>query len=248
MLAGELPAGRSSPSSGVGGVSEPPLASGRSVKSKWTSTAVNPQEYEALRSLLSQLVEIHGVNKDPEADLLIREAVARQPEATYLLVQRTLLLRAALDEARRRIAALSMQRQGSTSDPLWGFTSPPEAIAAAEAPTPPRVNFGLPLASRSSAAATVSSAPGGSGAAVPGFLGQAAATAAGVAGGAFLFQGVEDLLGHRGGELSAHDTALPAEDLTINNYYGSEPGDRREAALDRDADDLDVADTGDDFV
>ena len=209
---------------------------------------MNPQEYEALRGLLSQLVEIHGVNKDPEADLLIREAVARQPEATYLLVQRTLLLRAALDEARRRIAALSMQRQGSTSDPLWGFTSPPEAIAAAEAPTPPRVNFGLPLASRSSAAATASSAPESSGAAVPSFLGQAAATAAGVAGGAFLFQGVEDLLGHRGGELSAHDTALPAEDLTINNYYGSEPGDRREAALDRDADDLDVADTGDDFV
>jgi len=86
---------------------------------------MNPQEYEALRSLLSQLVETHGVNMDPEADLLIREAVARQPEATYLLVQRTLLLGAALDEARRRIAALSMPRQGSTSDPLWGFTSPP---------------------------------------------------------------------------------------------------------------------------
>jgi len=208
---------------------------------------MNPQEYEALRSLLSQLIEIHGVKKDPEADLLIREAVARQPEATYLLVQRTLLLRAALDEARRRIAALSMPRQGSTSDPLWGFTSPPEAIAAAEAPTPPRVNFGLPLASRSSAAATVSSAPGGSGA-MPSLLGQTAATAAGVAGGAFLFQGIEDLLGHRGGELSAHDTALPAEDVTINNYYGSEPGDRREAALDRDSDDHDVADAGDDFV
>jgi len=209
---------------------------------------MNPQEYEALRSLLSQLVETHGVNMDPEADLLIREAVARQPEATYLLVQRTLLLGAALDEARRRIAALSMPRQGSTSDPLWGFTSPPEAIIAAAALTPPRLNSGVALASPPSAPATVSSAPGSSGAAVPSFLGQAAATAAGVAGGAFLFQGIEDLLGHRGGELSAHDTALPAEDVTINNYYGSEPGDRREAALDRDSDDLDIADTGDDFV
>jgi uncharacterized protein len=208
---------------------------------------MNPQEYEALRSLLSQLVEIHGVKKDPEADLLIREAVARQPEATYLLVQRALLLRAALDEARRRIAALSMQRQGSTSDPFWGVTSPPEAIAASAALTPPRLNSGVPPASPPSATATVSSAPG-SGAAVPSFLGQAAATAAGVAGGAFLFQGVEDLLGHRGGELSAHDTALPAEDVTINNYYGSEPGDLREAALDRDTDDLDIADMGDDFV
>jgi hypothetical protein len=35
---------------------------------------MNPQEYEALRSLLAQLVEIHGVKKDPEADLLIRDA------------------------------------------------------------------------------------------------------------------------------------------------------------------------------
>jgi uncharacterized protein len=46
---------------------------------------MNPQEYEALRGLLTQLVEIHGVKKDPEVDLLIREAVARQPDATYLL-------------------------------------------------------------------------------------------------------------------------------------------------------------------
>lgn len=30
---------------------------------------MNPQEYEALRSLLAPVVEIHGVKKDPEADL-----------------------------------------------------------------------------------------------------------------------------------------------------------------------------------
>jgi uncharacterized protein len=58
---------------------------------------------------------------------------------------------------------------------------------------------------------------------MPSFLGQAAATAAGVAGGAFLFQGVEDLLGHHGGALSPHDIAPPAENMTVNNYYGSEP-------------------------
>jgi hypothetical protein len=93
---------------------------------------MNPQEYEALGSLLAQLVEIRGVKKDPDADVLIREAVTRQPDATYLLIQRTLLLRAALDEASRRIAALqSTQRQERTSDPLRAFDGPPEAIAAA---------------------------------------------------------------------------------------------------------------------
>ena len=205
---------------------------------------MNPQEYEALRSLLSQLVEIHGVNKDPEADLLIREAVARQPEATYLLVQRTLLLRAALDEARRRIAALRTQREGSTSDALWGFGSPPEAIAAAQALEPRRLGVAAPPAGPSYATPTGSGPVGGGG--IPSLLRQAAATAAGVAGGAFLFQGVEDLLGHHGSELSARDMAPPAEDVTVNNYYGSEPGDEREAALDGDGDDF--ADADDDFV
>jgi uncharacterized protein len=209
---------------------------------------MNPQEYEALRSLLAQLVEIHGVKKDPEADLLIREAIARQPDATYLLVQRTRLLRAALDEARRRIPALqSTQRQESTSDPLWGFRSPPEAIAAAEALERRRLGVTASHAGPSYATPTVSSAPVGAGA-MPSLLGQAAATAAGVAGGAFLFQGVEDLLGHHGSALSAHDIAPPAEDVTVNNYYGSEPGDEREVALYRDSDGDDFADANGDLV
>ena len=209
---------------------------------------MNPQEYEALGSLLAQLVEIRGVKKDPEADVLIREAVTRQPDATYLLVQRTLLLRAALDEASRRIAALqSTQRQERARDPLRPFDGAPEAIAAAQAPERPRLGVAAPPAGSSYATPTVSSAPAGGGA-MPSFLGQAAATAAGVAGGAFLFQGVEDLLSHHGGALSPHDIAAPADNMTVNNHYGSEPGDEREAAIDRDSDADDYAATDDDFV
>jgi len=204
---------------------------------------MNPQEYEALRSLLAQLVEIRGVKKDPEADLLIREAAVRQPDATYLLAQRTLLLSAALDAARGKIAALeSAQRQAITSEPPWGFGSPPEAVATAEA-LARRRSFEPPLAGPPSATATVSSAPVGGGA-TPSFLGQVAAAAAAVAGGAFLFQGVEDLLGHHGGGLSAHDAAPPSEDVTVNNYYGSE----REVALDRENDGDGFGDASDDFV
>jgi hypothetical protein len=208
---------------------------------------MNPQEYEALRSLLAQLVEIRGVNKDPEADLLIREAAVRQPDATYLLVQRTLLLSAALDAARGKMAALERaQRQTTTSEPPWGFGSPPEAVATAEE-LARRRSFEPPLARPPSTTATVSSVPLGSGA-TPSFLGQAAAAAAGVAGGAFLFQGVEDLLGHHGGVLSTHDAAVPSEDVTVNNYYGSEPEDEREAGFDRENDGDPFADAGGDFV
>ena len=208
---------------------------------------MNPQEYEALRSLLAQLVEIRGVEKDPEADLLIREAVVRQPDVTYLLAQRTLLLSAALDAARGKIAALERaRRQTITSEPPWGFGSPPEAVATAEA-LARRRSFEPPFAGAPSATATVSSVPVGSGA-TPSFLGQAAAAAAGVAGGAFLFQGVEDLLGHNGGGLSAHDAAVPSEDVTVNNYYGSEPAGEREVGFDRENDGDGFADAGDDFV
>jgi uncharacterized protein len=72
------------------------------------------------------------------------------------------------------------------------------------------------------------------------FLGQAAATAAGVAGGEFLFQGIENMFGHHGGGGfggggsfggegfgggfggEGFANAGPTEDLTINNYYGPE--------------------------
>jgi hypothetical protein len=146
---------------------------------------MNPQEYEALQNLVTQLVEIHGVKKDPQADVLIREAVAQQADAAYLPVQRTLLLSAALDEARRQVAALrSMQRQGNSSDPLWGIGGPPEAIAAAQ--TLERRGPGSTAAPAvpTYTTPTVSSAPAGGGA-MASFLAQAATTAAGVAGGAF---------------------------------------------------------------
>jgi uncharacterized protein len=76
---------------------------------------MNPQEYQALRSLLAQLVEIRRVTKDPEADLLIREAAVRQPDTTYLLAQRTLLL--SLSIARMTVMA-SATRAMTLSEPI----------------------------------------------------------------------------------------------------------------------------------
>jgi hypothetical protein len=57
------------------------------------------------------------------------------------------------------------------------------------------------------------------------FLGSMAATAAGVAGGAFLFQGIESLMGHHGGGASGlmgQNGQAPIENTTVNNYYGSD--------------------------
>jgi hypothetical protein len=61
-----------------------------------------------------------------------------------------------------------------------------------------------------------------------GMLGNVAATAAGVAGGAFLFQGLEHLLGNHAGngflgtQSGFNSLTQPVEE-TINNFYGSDP-------------------------
>jgi len=57
---------------------------------------MNVQEREVLENFLNQLTQVRGVRKDSEADAIIARAIAQQPDAAYLLVQRALLLEQAL--------------------------------------------------------------------------------------------------------------------------------------------------------
>ena len=58
-----------------------------------------------------------------------------------------------------------------------------------------------------------------------GFLRSAAATAAGVAGGALLFQGFESLFGpHYAGGLSGAGMTPGLGETVVNNYYGNDAG------------------------
>jgi len=57
---------------------------------------MNVQEREVLENCLNQLTQVRGVRKDSEADAIIARAIAQQPDAAYLLVQRALLLEQAL--------------------------------------------------------------------------------------------------------------------------------------------------------
>ena len=60
------------------------------------------------------------------------------------------------------------------------------------------------------------------GAGTAGFLGQAAATAAGVAGGAFLFQGLENLFGSHGGSAAGHDAQSDDDDMLSDDDNNDE--------------------------
>ena len=206
---------------------------------------MNSQERAILEPFLGQLVDIHGIAKDPEADQLISTAVERQPDASYLLVQRVLLLDQALDRARARIAELESTPGPSNVEFLGSASAWPTASsrpAAAGASVSPPVRAAAPQFAGPSYAAPASQ-PAGSG-----FLGQAAATAAGVAGGAFLFQGIEELLGHHGDAFAGQGTtALPAEDVTVNNYYANErAGEPDDASFLDTGQDIDSDDANDD--
>jgi hypothetical protein len=191
---------------------------------------MNLQERTVLESFLDQLVQVHRVDKIPQADALIKRAVEQQPDAAYLLVQRALLLGQALDQAKARIAELERTQDGTSRGFLdsgassWS-ASMPQASTATAAPGRPLAGVGGPSSQFSgplSAGPAGSSVPSNPGAGSS-FLGQAAATAAGVAGGAFLFEGVESLLGHHGSSIPDQEAAatFPQEDVTNNNYYAS---------------------------
>lgn len=76
---------------------------------------MNSQERDLLTQLLRQLGEVKLTTKDAEAETLIREATAHQPDAAYLLVQRALLLEHALNTTKAQNAELQSQLQNNQS-------------------------------------------------------------------------------------------------------------------------------------
>ena len=185
---------------------------------------MNSQERQALSRFLGQLTEARLTEKDSEAESLIREAAARQPDAAYLLVQRAMLVEQALDAAKARITELEQARRADPVASAGTFLggrnpwAPPTDPTSGGAAVPGAAHYRVP----SAAQAGVTAAPmagGGS------FLGNVATTAAGVVAGSFLFQGLEGLLGHHHGTGSSWlDPAGEqlSEQTVINNYYGSE--------------------------
>lgn len=166
---------------------------------------MNPEEKRMLQTFLDQLAAVQRIEKDPEADALIRAAVARQPDASYLLVQRALILEQALDQAKAEMARLQAQvsqapaaSRGFLDAHAWGRSGAGTAGTAA-APSGNRAPDGP---SMSAPYSMRGARPGFLGAGGGSMLGTMAATAAGVAGGAFLFHGIGNLL-DRGDETDA---------------------------------------------
>jgi uncharacterized protein len=211
---------------------------------------MTPQEKDLITTLLGRLKSAGGQPKDPEADALIREAVAEQPDAPYFLVQTVLIQDLSLHNAQNRIVDLEKQlaeaqqaAKPTATSFLGGLfgSRPPAPASAPAAPAgpwsrspqvaaaPPAQPYGqpgyAPPGYGQQAPAGGGFMGGMGGGAGGGFLRSAAATAAGVAGGALLFQGIESLFGnHYAGGLMGAGMTPGLGETVVNNYYGSDAG------------------------
>src|SRR5262244_3077171 len=97
---------------------------------------MTPQERDLITTLLDRLKSAGGQPKDPEADQLIKQTVAQQPDAPYYLVQTVLIQDLSLNNAQHRIAELEKQvadAQAAASKP----TSFLGSIFGSSQPNPP---------------------------------------------------------------------------------------------------------------
>lgn len=206
---------------------------------------MTPQERDVTTILLDRLNKIESQPKDPEAETLVRETTAVRADAPYSLVQTVLIQDLSLHNAQSRIIDLEtqlteMKRDASTPPSFLGSPSflgavfgsgePSGGVRTAKLPGDPGTGQ-PPLATT----AQPGFGPEGSSAAAPapgagliggGFLQSAAMTAAGIAGGALLFEGIRSMFGdHDAVRITGNQPVAPSLGGTVlNSHYGAEAG------------------------
>jgi hypothetical protein len=216
-----------------------------------------PQERQLVDYLFDRLARLETAPRDAEAERAIAAGVARAPHAIYPLVQTVLVQDEALKRADARIRELTGEDAGepasggfldSMREALIGrstTTSVPSVRPGTSVQPDPRWNSGGTLA-------TAAPSPGGS------FLGTAAASAAGVIGGALLLNSISSMFGHHGGSAfaavppagSPWDNSAAGSDLSrdagFNDIGRDARGDTQSARLFDNDDAADVSDFGSD--
>jgi len=215
---------------------------------------MTPQERDLIADLFRRLDTVADGEIDTEARAFIERQVSERPHALYMLAQTALVQEHALKGAQIRIAELEARiaepkpadaaprrsflsgliasapagTEARPFDPWSRQAKPASPGVASSAPAPQAGPWGAPPAA---------AAPQG-----PSFLKSAVATAAGVAGGALLFQGIGSLLGHGASPFAQGGAAKPAEPAAASPDYVSgaaaaEPADAgyQDAAFTHDA-------------
>jgi uncharacterized protein len=182
---------------------------------------MTPNEKSLIEDLFSRLRTANPGGRDTEAEAAITAEMARSPGAAYALVQTVLVQDQALREAHDMIKAAEgapqphpsfLERAGSA---LSGFGGPRGGPAQATQQAP-----GMQQAR----------APESGGAQGGGFMRSALQTAAGVAGGALLFEGVRSMFGGGGGLFGGGGGPWGSTPTTVNETIINENSDRNSDA------------------
>lgn len=169
---------------------------------------MNTREQLLVSRLVTRIASQADVAKDADAELEVAALMKMRPDATYLLLQRTLMLEAALEQSQAQVAQLESRVS------LLSREMPVEA--AGRGPIPALPATAPQLAPAGAAQPPMSPSP------VGGFLRNAATVGAGVLGGSLLVRGIESMMhgGGWGGGRSA-----PAEIFeTTNNFISPAAG------------------------
>lgn len=193
------------------------------------------QERELITGLFGRLQPFESQPRDAEAEALIKDLAGRQPASAYLLVQTVLVQEQALKAAQERIAELEA-KAGAAPAAGGGFLGSAPKIGpwgsaqTAQATQGPAPRPSVPSTRSPLQAAVTPPAAGGGG-----FLRTAMATAAGVAGGALLFEGIRNLMGNNPGPFgsggSSQQAAVPQtpSELTPPDASQSSQQDQQQA-------------------
>ena len=154
------------------------------------------QERDLISGLFGRIQQFETQPRDPEAEALISSSVARQPAAPYLLIQTVLVQEQALKAAQERIAELEAKVTAAPAAATSFLGSAPkispwgQQASGSQAGSAPPARPSMVPSTRSPLQAAVAPQPAGGS-----FLRTAMATAAGVAGGALLFEGIRSMMG-----------------------------------------------------
>lgn len=199
---------------------------------------MTPDERNLLGRFLQDLTQARGGLKDAEAADMIDRTLRSNPDAGYLLVQHAIIADQALHAAQDRIAQLERQAQGgapaqSGGSFLGGGAGPwgGGQQGYAQQPQQPQYAPQQPqyAPQQPQRGGLLGGLFGGGQPAQPGgfgsFLRSAGTTAAGVAGGEFLFNGLSNMFGGGRGYGGGFG-GPPMENVTINEYGdgGGDPG------------------------
>jgi uncharacterized protein len=205
---------------------------------------MSPEERQLLQGVFDRMRNNASAPRDSEADQLIADNVRQQPYSPYFLTQAVIVQEQALQAANQRIKQLEQQAQGQPGQSSGGGFLSSIFGGGASRPTPPapqpapvwnqgNTGFGQqpgygqggpgfgPGGYPPQQGGPWGGAPAAGGG---GFLHGALQTAAGVAGGALLFDGIRDLMGGHGSPFGIGAGMPVGGETVVNNYYGDSSG------------------------